>query len=75
MICPVELANEVSAFGGLGWCFLWAHAARPSTAVERATKLQEVITRAMAKEISWYQAAESSYATEIECQGTGGENG
>jgi len=30
----------------------------PATAVERAMKVQEVILRAMAKEITWWQAAE-----------------
>lgn len=30
----------------------------PATAVERAMKIQEVILRAMAKRISWWQAAE-----------------
>ncbi len=30
----------------------------PRAAVERAMKVQEVILRAMAKKISWWQAAE-----------------
>jgi transposase len=30
----------------------------PQTAVERAMKVQEVILRAMAKRISWWEAAE-----------------
>jgi transposase len=30
----------------------------PATAVERAMKVQEVILRAMAKRITWWQAAE-----------------
>ncbi len=30
----------------------------PATAVERAMKVQEVILRAMSKQITWYQAAE-----------------
>src|SRR5438270_13972118 len=43
MICPVEIARDLSAF----------RAAR-----ERAMKIQEVILRAMAKKITWWQAAE-----------------
>lgn len=30
----------------------------PTTAVERAMKIQEVILRTMAKRLNWYQAAE-----------------
>jgi len=56
MICPVELANEMSAFlepleVGMfagGW-----HDVLPESAVERTMKIQEVILRAMAKKITW----------------------
>ncbi len=59
MICPVELANEVSAFGGVGLVlFVEAHAALLNSRSGAGDKLQEVIMRAMAKEITWYRAAE-----------------
>src|ERR1041385_4594708 len=59
MIYPVELANEVSAFGGIGLVLLWRHMEHYSqTAVERAMKVHEVIMRAMSSEIAWFQAAE-----------------
>jgi hypothetical protein len=38
MMCPVEIAHDLSAL--------------------RAMRVQEVILRAMAKKISWWQAAE-----------------
>src|SRR5215469_1262802 len=61
MICPVELANEMSAFVrrlevGMragGW-----HGVLSRVRVERTMKIQEVILRAMAKKITWGQAAE-----------------
>ena len=36
----------------------WSVESYPRAAVERAMKVQEVVLRAMAKKISWYQAAE-----------------
>src|ERR1041385_91754 len=59
MIYPVELANEVSAFGGIGLVLLWRHMEHYSqAAVERAMKVHEVIMRAMSKESAWFQATE-----------------
>jgi hypothetical protein len=61
MICPVELAHEMSAFVARleigmpagGW-----HGFYPESAVERTMKTQEVILRAKAKKVTWVQAAE-----------------
>ena len=36
----------------------WSMETYPRAAVERAMKVQEVILRAMAKKITWWQAAE-----------------
>ena len=71
MICPVEIANEMSAFDGVRWVLLWRHMKHYSqAAVERTMKIQtlrqanslsygqEVIMRAMARKKTGYQAAE-----------------
>jgi transposase len=61
MICPVELAHEMSAFLRRLGVDLSAAADMviyPQPAVERAMKIQEVILRAMAKRMTWWQAAE-----------------
>jgi transposase len=59
MICPVELANEVSAFGGVGLVpFVEAHGALLGDRRGGAMKVHEVIMRAMSGEIAWFQAAE-----------------
>ena len=59
MICPVEIASDLSA---LQAARVGDHAeawtAYSKAAVERAMKVQEVILRAMAKKITWWQAAE-----------------
>src|SRR5437016_4857599 len=61
MICPVEIARDVSA---LQAARVGDHAKHDrmicyrKAAVERAMKVQEVILRAMAKKITWWQAAE-----------------
>src|SRR5215213_3675489 len=40
-------------------CFLWRHMKHYSqAAVERTMKVQEIIMRAMARKITWYEAAE-----------------
>ena len=53
-ICPVKLAHEVS---DLHDRMQFMEQMTPA-AVERAMKLQDVMLRAMAKRITWYQAAE-----------------
>jgi hypothetical protein len=45
----------------------------PRAAVERAMKVQEVILRAMAKKISWWQAAEIIGISDRRC-GAGGSD-
>jgi len=60
MICPPELAHELSALNGLGKGGMSRLGMKQSTeaAWERAMKIQEVILRAMARRITWWQAAE-----------------
>src|ERR1700741_3714531 len=60
MICPVELAHELSAFVvRLGVEMPEAGMiSYPESAVERAMKVQDVMLQAMAKKITWWQAAE-----------------
>src|SRR5277367_4456525 len=50
MICPLS--------GRRGWATMRVMESYPRAAVERAMKVQEVILRAMAKRITWWQAAE-----------------
>src|ERR1700758_1301898 len=50
MICPLG--------GRRGWATMRGMESYPRAAVERAMKVQEVILRAMAKKITWWQAAE-----------------
>src|SRR5271168_4922467 len=50
MICPLS--------GRRGWATMRVMESYPRAAVERAMKIQEVILRAMAKKITWWQAAE-----------------
>src|SRR5271168_3212946 len=50
MICPLS--------GRRGWATMRVMESYPRAAVERAMKVQEVILRAMAKKITWWQAAE-----------------
>ena len=59
MICPVELANDL--FCNQRAARIGDHAEHKAyrrAAVERAMKVQEVILRAMAKKITWWQAAD-----------------
>jgi hypothetical protein len=58
MICPVEIASEMSAFRAAGIGDHADHDSIPRAAVERAVKAREVILRAMAKTITWWRAAE-----------------
>src|SRR6202042_1392580 len=58
MICPVEIASEVSALQAARVGDHGRHGSDMQAAVERAMKVQEVILRAMAKKITWWQAAE-----------------
>ena len=50
MICPLG--------GRRLWATMRSMVAYPKAAVERAMQVQEVILRAMAKRITWWQAAE-----------------
>ena len=52
MICPAELASEMSAFEAAG---VGEHAGH---GLLHAMKVQEVILQAMSKKITWWQAAE-----------------
>ena len=58
MICLVDLADELSALRAVR---IGDHA-KPEllskAAVERAMKVQKVMLRALAKKITWFQAAE-----------------
>src|ERR1700684_2395874 len=57
MICPVEIASDMSAFRR--WCgTMQGMISYTQAAMERAMKVQEVMLQAMAKKISWWQAAE-----------------
>jgi len=60
MICPVKLTNEMSGLSGrlhrsMTRC---GHEATERSRSGAAMKLQDVMLRAMAKEITWFQAAE-----------------
>ena len=57
MICPVAITNEMSAFSGERSVLLWRPRKHYSeAAVERM--MNDVIMRALAKKIRWYEAAE-----------------
>src|SRR5258708_37467125 len=60
MICPVEIARDLSAFEAVrvGEETMRSMVSYSKDAMERAMKVQEVILRAMAKRITWWQAAE-----------------
>jgi Mlc titration factor MtfA (ptsG expression regulator) len=59
IICPVELAHEVSALSGEVSGVPVCGMKRSTEATwERAINIQEVMLRAMAKRIAWWQAAE-----------------
>ncbi len=58
MICPVKIAREISAFRAAGMGDQREMILYPRAAVEQAMKAREVILRAMAKKITWWQAAE-----------------
>ena len=53
MICPVEIARDLSALQAAGVGDHGQHGLLLEAAMERAMKLQEVILRAMAKKITW----------------------
>ena len=56
MICPVGVAGEMSAKRGGEDGFTGSNMENdPRAAGERATKIQEVILRAMAKKINWFR--------------------
>ena len=58
MICPVELANDLSALQAAG---IGDHAGHGRLSEGRGgagDEVQEAILRAMAKKITWWQAAE-----------------
>jgi len=60
MICPVQLISEMSAFQGRVVRLMSGVDMMHYTeaAVERTMKIQEVILRAVAKKLTWCQAAE-----------------
>ena len=58
MICPVEIASEVSALQAVRVGDHAEHGALPEGRDGAGMKVQEVILRAIAKKITWWQAAE-----------------
>ncbi len=58
MMCRVELASDLVRFASGKGKSMHSMASYTKAAMERATKVQEVILRAMAKKIAWWQAAE-----------------
>jgi hypothetical protein len=58
MISPGELANDLSAWRAAVGATMRSMVAYTKAAVERAMQVQEVILRAMAKRLTWWQAAE-----------------
>ena len=58
MICPLEIASDLSALRAARVADHGKHGGLLKAAMERAMKVQEVILRAMAKRITWWQAAE-----------------
>jgi hypothetical protein len=58
MICPGELANDLSAWRAAVGATMRSMVAYTKAAVERAMQVQEGILRAMAKRLTWWQAAE-----------------
>jgi len=57
MICPPELAHELSALNWLGKGGM-SRLGHEAEYRGRAMKIQKVILRAMARRITWWQAAE-----------------
>ena len=59
MICPVQFTRDLSALksGGGSWR-LEIPKQYPAAEVERMMKLQDVLLKAMAKKITWWEAAE-----------------
>ena len=65
MICPVEIAHEMSA---LRAARIEEHASMdsyPKAAMERAMKVQGVMLQAVAKMITWWQAAEIAFRSRV----------
>jgi hypothetical protein len=58
MICPDELASDLSAWRAARVGDHAGHGKLLEGREERAMKVQEVILRAVAKKITWWQAAE-----------------
>src|ERR1700727_585670 len=58
MICPVEIANDVSALQAARVGDHGRHGVLHAGRSGAAMKVQEVILRAMAKKITWWRAAE-----------------
>src|SRR5277367_3942231 len=59
MICPVEIARDMSALRAVRMReTMRSMETYPRAAMERAMKVQDVMLQAMAKKITWWQAAE-----------------
>ena len=58
MICLVEIASEMSAFRTARVGDMPSMDSYLKAAMERAMKVQDVTFQAMAKKITWWQAAE-----------------
>jgi hypothetical protein len=62
MICPVELASDLSAWRAARVGGHARHGKHSKAATERAMKVQEVIWRAVAKRITWWQAMGAGFS-------------
>jgi hypothetical protein len=58
MICPVEIAHDMSAWRAARMTEHTSMDSYPKAAMERAMTVQDVMLQAMAKKITWWQAAE-----------------
>ena len=57
MICPVEIAHEMSALQAVRIETMASMGPYPRAAMERSMKVEDVMLEAMAKKITWWQAA------------------